>query len=177
MSNPENEQRKPSMNGWAVAILVIIVALIAGTIAYFNVETIDKMTGFKSVEEQKVDSAAIAIQHELIEETENPSIEEYLQFKYDLIEQQRKEIVFKSMPDVVIIDILREHGTAISPSDIVDIYENYPEIYNATKSGARSQQYLDSICFGIHKSNKEPDKIPDQAPIDSVINTWNNQPQ
>lgn len=173
MSNPENEQRKPSMNGWAVAILVIIVALIAGAIAYFNVETIDKMTGFRPVEEQKVDSAAIAIQHELIEETENPSIEEYLQFKYDLIEQQRKEIVFKSMPDVVIIDILREHGTAISPSDIVDIYENYPEIYNATKSGARSQQYLDSIS----KSNKEPDKIPDQAPIDSVINTWNNQPQ
>ena len=173
MSNPENEQRKPSMNGWAFAILVISVALIAGTIAYFNVETIDKMTGFRSVEEQKVDSAAIAIQHELIEETENPSIEEYLQFKYDLIEQQRKEIVFKSMPDVVIIDILREHGTAISPSDIVDIYENYPEIYNATKSGARSQQYLDSIS----KNNKEPDKIPDQAPIDSVINTWNNQLQ
>ena len=173
MSNPENEQRKPSMNGWAFAILVISVALIAGTIAYFNVETIDKMTGFRPVEEQKVDSAAIAIQHELIEETENPSIEEYLQFKYDLIEQQRKEIVFKSMPDVVIIDILREHGTAISPSDIVDIYENYPEIYNATKSGARSQQYLDSIS----KNNKEPDKIPDQAPIDSVINTWNNQLQ
>ena len=173
MSNPDLEQRKPGMNGWAVTILVIIVALIAGTVAYFNVETIDKMTGFRSVEEQKVDSAAIAIQHELIEETENPSIEEYLQFKYDLIEQQRKEIVFKSMPDVVIIDILREHGTAISPSDIVDIYENYPEIYNATKSGARSQQYLDSIS----KNNKEPDKIPDQAPIDSVINTWNNQLQ
>ncbi len=170
MSNPENEQREPRMNGWAVAILVIIVALIASTVAYYNVETIDEMTGFRPVKEQKVDSAAIAIQHELIEETENPSIEEYLQFKYDLIEQQRKEIVFKSMPDVVIIDILREHGTAISPSDIVDIYENYPKIYNATKSGARSQQYLDSIS----KNNKEPDKIPDQAPIDSVINTWNN---
>lgn len=170
MSNPDLEQRKPSMNGWAFAILVISVALIAGTVAYFNVETIDKMTGFRPVEEQKVDSAAIAIQHELIEEAENPSIEEYLQYKYDLIEQQRKEIVFKSMPDVVIIDILREHGTAISPSDIVDIYENYPKIYNATKSGARSQQYLDSIS----KSNRELDRIPDQAPIDSVINTWNN---
>lgn len=172
MSNPENEQRKPSMNGWAFAILVISVALIAGTVVYFNVETIDKITGFRPVEEQVIDSAALEIQQELIEEAENPSIEEYLQYKYDLIEQQRKEIVFKSMPDVVIIDILREHGTAISPSDIVDIYENYPKIYNATKSGARSQQYLDSIS----KSNREPDKIPDQAPIDSVINTWNNQP-
>lgn len=172
MSNPDLEQRKPSMNGWAFAILVIAVALIAGTVVYFNVETIDKITGFRPVEEQKVDSAALEIQQELIEEAENPSIEEYLQYKYDLIEQQRKEIVFKSMPDVVIIDILREHGTAISPSDIVDIYENYPKIYNATKSGARSQQYLDSIS----KSNREPDRIPDQAPIDSVINTWNNQP-
>ena len=170
MSNPENEQRKPSMNSWAVAILVIIVALIAGTVAYFNVETIDKMTGFRPVEEQKVDSAAIAIQHELIEETENPSIEEYLQFKYDLIEQQRKEKAFTKMPDVIIVDILREHGTAISPLDIVDIYENYPETYNSVTSGARSQQYLDSI-FG---NNKEPDTLPTQAPIDSVINTWRN---
>ena len=172
MSNPENEQRKPGMNGWAVAILVIIVALIAGTVAYFNVETIDEMTGFRPVEEQKVDSAAIAIQHELIEEAENPSIEEYLQYKYDLIEQQRKEKAFIKMPDVIIVDILREHGTAISPLDIVDIYESYPKIYNSVTSGARSQQYLDSI-FG---NNKEPDTLPTQAPIDSVINTWSNQP-
>ena len=170
MSNPENEQRKPGMNGWAVAILAIIVALIAGTVVYFNVESIDEMTGFRPVEEQKVDSAAIAIQQELIEEAENPSIEEYLQFKYDLIEQQRKEKAFTKMPDVIIVDILREHGTAISPLDIVDIYESYPKIYNSVTSGARSQQYLDSI-FG---NNREPDTLPTQAPIDSVINTWRN---
>ena len=42
MSNPDLEQSKPSMNGWAFAILVISVALIAGTIAYLNVETIDQ---------------------------------------------------------------------------------------------------------------------------------------
>ena len=172
MSNPENEQRKPSMNGWAVAILVIIVALIAGTVAYFNVESIDKVTGFRPVEEQNIDSAALEIQQELVEETENPSIEEYLQYKYDLIEQQRKEKAFIKMPDVIIVDILREHGTAISPLDIVDIYESYPETYNSVTSGARSQQYLDSI-FG---NNKEPDILPTQAPIDSVINTWSDQP-
>ena len=172
MSNPENEQRKPGMNGWAVAILVIIVALIASTVAYFNVETIDKMTGFRPVEEQDIDSTALEIQQELVEKAENPSIEEYLQYKYDLIEQQRMEQVFKKMPDVIIVDILREHGTAISPLDIVEIYENYPETYNSVTSGARSQQYLDSIF----RNNKEPDTLPTQAPIDSVISTWNDQP-
>lgn len=168
MSNPENEQRRPGMNGWAVAILVIIVALIAGAVAYFNVETIDKLTGFKPVEEQKTDSTALEIQQELVEEAENPSIEEYLQYKYDLIEQQRKEKAFIKMPDVIIVDILRTHGTAISPWDIVDIYENYPETYNSVTSGARSQQYLDSI-FG---NNREPDSLPTPAPIDSVIGAW-----
>lgn len=170
MSNPENEQRKPGMNGWAVAILVIIVALIAGTVVYFNVESIDKVTGFRPVEEQNIDSMALEIQQELVEEAENPSIEEYLQYKYDLIEQQRREKAFTKMPDVIIVDILREHGTAISPWDIVDIYESYPETYNSVTSGARSQQYLDSI-FG---NNKEPDILPAPAPIDSVISTWIN---
>ena len=170
MSNPDLEQRKPGMNGWAVTILVIIVALIAGTVAYFNVETIDKMTGFRPVEKQVIDSAALEIQQELVKEAENPSIEEYLQYKYDLIEQQRREKAFIKMPDVIIVDILREHGTAISPLDIVDIYESYPKIYNSVTSGARSQQYLDSI-FG---NNKEPDILPTQAPIDSVINTWSD---
>lgn len=170
MSNPDLEQKKPGINSWVVAILVIIVALIAGTVAYFNVETIDKITGFKPVEEQNIDSTALEIQQELVEEAENPSIEEYLQYKYDLIEQQRKEKAFTKMPDVIIVDILREHGTAISPWDIVDIYESCPETYNSVTSGARSQQYLDSI-FG---NNKEPDTLPTQAPIDSIINTWSD---
>lgn len=168
MSNPDLEQRKPTMSGWAIAILVIIVALIAGTVAYFNVESIDKLTGFRPEREQpiKIDSAAIAIQQELIEQAENPSIVDYLQFREDLREQKRIENVFLEMPTVVIIDILREHGTALSVKDIVELYENYPNIYNTVKSGAKSQQYLDSL------NNREPDKLPEKAPIDSIIEAW-----
>lgn len=170
MSNPDLEQRKPSMNGWAFAILVIFVALIAGTIAYLNVETINKWIGNKPTEEQ-VDESAEEIQQEIIEDSveivENPSIEEYLQFKKDYIEQRRMEKVFMSMPDVIIIDILRQHGTALSIYDIVDIYESYPETYNATKSGARSQQYLDSL----QGKNGEPDILPEPAPVDTVNTT------
>lgn len=169
MSNPELEQRKPGMNGWTVAILVIIIALIAGAVAYFNVETIDKWVG-KPIEKQ-VDESAEEIQQEIIEDSveiiENPTIVEYLQYREDMIEQQRREKVFMTMPIVVIVDILRTHGTALSPWDIVEIYENYPETYNQIQSGARSQQYLDSI-YG-----REPDPLPLQAPEDTaLLNHW-----
>ena len=173
MSNPELEQRRPSMNGWAVAILVIIVALIAGTIVYFNTDTIDKWVGYKPTEEQ-IDKSVEEIQQEIIEDSveiiENPSIVEYLQYREDMIEQQRREKVFITMPIVVIVDILRTHGTALSPWDIVEIYENYPETYNQIQSGARSQQYLDSI----QGKNREPDPLPLPAPVDSgtITNTY-----
>ena len=166
MSNPELEQRKPGMNGWAFAILVIFVALIAGTIVYFNTDTIDKLTGYRP-ETHLTDTSVEQIQQEIedsVEITENPTIEDFLQFKRDIVEQRRMENVFISMPDVIIIDILRQHGTALSLYDIVEIYENYPEVYNATRSGARSQQYLDSI----RGKNKEPDPIPQKAPKDSI---------
>ena len=115
------------------------------------------------------DSVALEIQGELIEQAENPSIVDYLQFREDLREQKRVEDVFLQMPTVVIIDILREHGTALSAEDIVQIYENYPEIYNIVQSGARSQQYMDSIITDKHN---EPDELPQKAPIDSVLGAW-----
>lgn len=173
MSNPELEQRKPGMNSWAVAILVIIVALIAGTIVYFNTDTINKWVGYKPTEEQ-IDESAEQIQQEIIEDSveiiENPTIVEYLQYREDMIEQQRREKVFITMPIVVIVDILRTHGTALSPWDIVEIYENYPETYNQIQSGARSQQYLDSI----QGRNREPDPLPLPTPVDSgtITNTY-----
>lgn len=173
MSNPENEQRKPGMNGWAVAILVIIVALIAGTIVYFNTDTIDKWTGYQP-ETSVIDTSAEQIQQEIIEDSveiiENPTIVEYLQYREDMIEQYRRERVFMTMPVVVIVDILRTHGTALSPWDIVEIYENYPETYNQIQSGARSQQYLDSL----QGKNREPDPLPLPAPVDSgtITNTY-----
>lgn len=160
----EQENRR-SLGYGAVAILVILVALIAGTVVYYGKDTIDKKIGIKQPIVQ--DSAALAIQHELVEQAENPSIVEYLQFREDIREQKRVENVFLSMPTVVIIDILRQHGTALSVEDIVRIYEDYPDIYNTVQSGARSQQYMDSI------NKNKPDKLPEKAPIDSILDSWN----
>lgn len=93
------------------------------------------------------DSTAMSIQQEIEEQTnaENPSIVEYLQYRDKLKEDKRKEAVFLNMPEVVIVDILRDISTDLSIYELVEIYENYPTIYNSVQSGAKSQQYLDSI--------------------------------
>lgn len=93
------------------------------------------------------DSTVLSIQQEIEEQTnaENPSIVEYLQYRDKLKEDKRKEAVFLNMPEVVIVDILRDISTDLSIYELVEIYENYPTIYNSVQSGAKSQQYLDSI--------------------------------
>ena len=50
-----------------------------------------------------------------------------------------------TMPDVILIDILLQHGTSLSNSNIVTIYESNKERYNNVMSGARVQQYKDSL--------------------------------
>lgn len=108
------------------------------------------------------DSAALAIQQELTEQAENPSIVEYLQYRNQLIKDKHREDVFLKMPEVVIVDILRDMGTSLSIYDIAEIYENYPDIYNSVQSGAKSQQFLDSL------NRFKPDELPQKAPIDSL---------
>lgn len=164
----KNEQRKSSKS-WLWTILTVIIAAIVGTVVYFNTDTIDRWTGHEkpvAAQDETVDS----IQQELIDSveiTENPTVEEYLQYRSDMIEQDRQEKVFKTMPEVVLADILLQHGTALSIYDIVEIYENYPETYNKVQSGARTQQFLDSIHS--RSGGKEPDVLPKPAMIDNDL--------
>lgn len=115
-------------------IIVIVAAITIGTLVWRNSNTIDK------------DESVETIQNEITSDTiDNYSIEDYLQFRNDMRQQQEAEQIFLNMPDVVLIDILLQHGTELSPYDIGEIYKNYPDIYNEVQSGARSQRYLDSI--------------------------------
>ena len=164
----EELQRKSS-KGWLWAILTLLIAAIVGVVVYFNTDTIDRWTGYKgpvATQDETVDN----IQQELtdsVEVTENPTVEEYLQYRSNIIEQDRQEKVFKTMPEVVLADILLHHGTALSIYNIVDIYENYPETYNKVQSGARTQQFLDSI----HSRNigRESDVLPKPAITDNGL--------
>lgn len=115
-------------------IIVIAAAITIGTLVWRNSNTTDK------------DESVEIIQNEIVSDTvENHSIEDYLQFRNGMKQQQEAEQIFLNMPDVVLIDILLQHGTELSPYDIGEIYMNYPDTYNEVQSGARSQRYLDSI--------------------------------
>lgn len=131
---------------------------------------LDNNQAWRSLFDRENEESTQVIQSQIEEqvEAENPSIVEYLQYIDQLEEDKRKENVLFTIPKVVIVNILQDIGTSISPYELVDIYENYPNIYNSVKSGAKSQQYLDSIM------KFEPNTLPKQAPIDSVIESWND---
>ena len=80
------------------------------------------------------------------EEVKEYSIAEILQWRENTKELQRIDSVYLNMPDVILIDILLQHGTSLSYADIVYIYESNPETYNLIQSGARAQRYKDSIA-------------------------------
>ena len=58
--------------------------------------------------------------------------------------------------DVVLIDILSNHGTELSSYDIMCIYEGNPKIYNAVQSGARAQLFKESLPDSLSKQ-PQPD--------------------
>ena len=71
------------------------------------------------------------------------TIQEMLDMREDMRETKRIDSVFLAMPQVVLIDILMNHGTSLSIKDIVYIYESNTSTYNDVLSGARAQKYLD----------------------------------
>ena len=91
------------------------------------------------------------------------SIQDVLRFREHVRELNKADSIFMTIPDVILIDILYNHGTELSNYDIAQLYINYPETYNIVSSGARSQRYLDSI-----KKQREPDILPKPAPTDSI---------
>lgn len=157
---------KNQQTHWIFWVMAVIAACLAtGLVVYNNTDKIDQFYGYK----QPIESQTTTVENTV---TEEQSIAEILQWRDYLKEQKRVDSVYLTIPDVVLIDILIQHGTSISGQDIVYIYEAYPEIYNLIKSGARAQRYADSLRV------KEPDKLPNQPRKDTldanIINIFSN---
>lgn len=135
----ENElMKKPNSSNrvWIWASLFIAIMAIAATVIYLDHEKISRLfNSEKSTELQKTDIAEDYV----------PTIQETLQMREQMKWNQHVDSVFLTMPEVVLTDILINHGTSMSIEDIVTIYESNKNCYNSVLSGARSQQYIDSI--------------------------------
>lgn len=109
---------------------------IAATVIYLDRGKISRLfNSEESTELQKTDIAEDYV----------PTIQETLQIREQMRWSQHVDSVFLTMPEVVLTDILINHGTSMSIEDIVIIYESNKETYNDVLSGARSQQYIDSL--------------------------------
>ena len=133
------EEKRNSWSWLLWLALVIAACIVTGLIVYNNTDKIDQFMSESSSESQII--ADISADKEVKEY----SIAEILQWREHTKELQRIDSVYLNMPDVILIDILLQHGTSLSYADIVYIYESNPETYNLIQSGARAQRYKDSI--------------------------------
>lgn len=127
--------RKSRTGLWIFAILVIV--LLASAVTYLLSDKIANVIEPEMVNQRQITDSNIV-------ETV-PTIQEVLNTRDYIKECQRIDSVFLTMPDIILIDILLQHGTSLSNTDIVTIYESNKERYNNVMSGARVQQYKDSL--------------------------------
>lgn len=146
----EKEKLKSSIV-WTVVTVLAAMCIVA-SIVYDNWDTIK---GYFNDESQEV----IQEEQDFVEDPKI-SISSYLDMRSTMREEKRVDSVFLSIPDVVLVDILRTHGTDLWISDIVAIYESNNATYNKVLSGARSQKYLEDSIQKIPKDTAKTDIIP-----------------
>ena len=122
--------RKSSKGFWwlLVAIAVIIAT---GVIVFMCHEPIAKIV--TSEDESVCIDTVKAVEPVL-------TIQEVLKFREDIREGMRIDSIFLAMPEAILIDILMTHGTSLSNSDIVYIYESNKEHFKDVLKGAVIQR-------------------------------------
>lgn len=117
--------------------LCIIMIAAAASLIYMNWDEVKDIFSKDKTE---------CVQETSIIEEPVATIQDILNEREAIKEEKRIDSVFLTMHDVVLIDILMQHGTDLSIKDIVYIYESNNTIYNKVMSGARAQQYRDSLA-------------------------------
>lgn len=140
MERNENqyENRSSSKLGWYF-LLTMIAIIVAGVVIYWQHNNIAKLINPEKQEIVCTDTASIVVEPVR-------TIQDVLQFRKEVREGERIDSIFMSIPDVVLIDILMNHGTSLSNGDIVYIYESNKSTYNTVLRGTEVQKfYEDSV--------------------------------
>ena len=126
--------KPPRIIVWVVVAIIASIGMI-GAIVYAEREHIANFLNGVNQEE-------VQEEHTMLKEPV-PTIQDILEMREQMGEDRRVDSAFLAMPEVVLIDILMQHGTSLSIKDIVYIYESNSSTYNSVLSGARAQKYLD----------------------------------
>lgn len=128
------------MRNWIYGpILTVIVAIMTAFVTYINTDKIDRLIGYEQTYESQ-DSIV-----KINPETDVFTVQDYLKFRNGIKEDKRKDSIFLTMPEVILVNILENIGTNLTSHEIVDIYERYKDVYDKVLSGANSQITIETI--------------------------------
>ena len=131
-------EHKSTRRSCLVSVLIIIIMILLGCMLYIERHNIHNFIMGENPDEVLIEEAdTSAVQYE------ETSIKDILEMRKQMREDRRIDSVFLTIPDVVLIDILTQHGTSIGIQDMVYIYEAYPNDYNKVVSGAKAQKYVE----------------------------------
>lgn len=121
------------MKNLTIGLIVVAIALLVALLAF---KTYKESTTVNNTEvlEEVTDSTSEVL-----------TPEDVLQFRKHLRECQRVDSVYMSIPDIVLLAILMNHGTDLSNLEIVTIYESNKEIYDAYLKEDRVKAYIKHI--------------------------------
>lgn len=131
-------EHKSTRRSCLVSVLIILIMILLGCILYIERHNIHNFITDENPDEvliEETDTSAV--------QCEETSIKDILEMRKQMREDRRVDSVFLTIPDVVLIDILMQHGTSLSIKDMIYIYESNTSTYNTVLSGARAQKYLD----------------------------------
>lgn len=137
----ENEERKVQTTGPVerggclfISIVVIILAVIAGSVGYLAKDTISSYLSKNKVTEEST------IVHQ--DTVYSVTISDVLISRETVRESKRVDEVFMNMPDPILIAVLSKIGTDATVSDIVYEYEYNKDYYTNVKIGADIQKQI-----------------------------------
>ena len=121
------------MKNLTIGLIVVVIALLVALLAF---KTYKESTTVDNTEvlEEVTDSTSEVL-----------TPEDVLQFRKHLRECQRVDSVYMSIPDIVLLAILMNHGTDLSNLEIVTIYESNKDIYDTYLKEDRVKAYIKHI--------------------------------
>lgn len=117
-------------------IAVVIAAIALASTIYFANE------GYRIIKEKRTECTP---QEELtIDTISEPviTIQDVFEFRRSIIEQNHADSIFLTLPDIILYDILDNHGTHLSNYDISKIYEGNKEYYDSLLKGAKIKEEI-----------------------------------